>query len=293
MSGLLASALLTGVRPLDAQPAVYTRVTGIVFDSVAMRPLAGALVQFAAVDDPTRARSVKSGDDGRFAFDSVPRGVYSIGFFHFRLDSVVPAPPQLTMVVRDSAPMTVPLGIPSAASLVVATCGGSADDLRGDAGRGLFSGTVRDAYRLPVGAGGQVRLQWSTLVVEAKSIRREPQSALARTDSVGRFAICGVPVGGRVTARAWVHGDTSGFAEFEIPASGYANRDLYVASAGERPGSIRGTVRNARNENVAGARVRLWGFDGEAVSNAAGQFSLDAPPSGTQTLELRALGYEP
>lgn len=285
----LASAPSAG-----AQTATFTRVTGTVFDSVAMRPLAGALVQFADVNDPTRARSAVSGSDGRFQFDSVSRGVYAIGFFHFRLDSVVPSPPQLTMVVRDSAPMTVPLGIPSATSMIVATCGGTADDVRGDGGRGLFSGTVRNAGRLPVGTGGRVRLQWSTLVVDAKSIRREPQTALAETDSAGHFAVCGVPAGGRVTARAWTKGDSSGFAEFEIPASGYASRDLYVpASLSEGTPGIRGTVRNARSEAVAGARIRVWGSDVEAVSNAAGQFSLDAPPAGTQTIELRAVGYEP
>jgi protocatechuate 3,4-dioxygenase beta subunit len=64
-----------------AVPA-HATITGTVFDSLANQPLANAIVQFVATEKLADVRSVRSGVDGRFAFDSVSPGRYLIEFLH-------------------------------------------------------------------------------------------------------------------------------------------------------------------------------------------------------------------
>ena len=64
-------------------------ISGVVRDSLARGPLAGAWVQFVeAGRQATVARTVITDALGRFSFDRVPNGRYTIGFFHALLDSL-------------------------------------------------------------------------------------------------------------------------------------------------------------------------------------------------------------
>src|SRR3989338_4226029 len=73
--------------PAGAMPG--GSISGVVRDSIARGPLAGAWVQFVeASRQATVARTVITDSLGRFAFDGVPNGRYTIGFFHSLLDSL-------------------------------------------------------------------------------------------------------------------------------------------------------------------------------------------------------------
>ena len=82
--------LLCGMRAsLPAQTgAAPARVQGVVFDSIANRPLAGAMVQLVELPPGHNAHTVITDSLGRFQMDSVRPGSYVAGFLHPLLDSI-------------------------------------------------------------------------------------------------------------------------------------------------------------------------------------------------------------
>src|SRR4051794_28855439 len=81
----LLICLLLGAQ-LGAQTPT-TRVTGIVYDSIAMAPLNGAVVQLARVDGTATQAVLTATTDatGRFTFTDLAAGNYGIGFQHSAL----------------------------------------------------------------------------------------------------------------------------------------------------------------------------------------------------------------
>jgi hypothetical protein len=57
--------------------------------------------------------------------------------------------------------------------------------------------------------------------------------------------------------------------------------------------SLRGLVRDKTGNPVNGAQAALSGFPGGARTGSEGTFTLAPLPAGTQSIELRALGYLP
>lgn len=291
--------------PLAAQtsaPAAKTRVFGQVFDSIAMRPLPGALVQLVQADDPAVVRTATADTRGAFAFDAVDRGAYLLGFFHPRLDSLSLTSPLMRVDVRVAGALQASLGIPSSTTLLTTFCGASA--LRDTIG--LFQGRVRQVSGAPITAPAKVRVQWAELVLGSRGLERRTPSVLATTSADGAFAVCGVPAGSMMMTRAFSGSDSSGFVELALPITGYLNRDLLVSSVTKTTpndgfpmltvsrgdGVLRGTVRNFRGEPVPGARVGVWSSGIEVSTNATGQYTMRALPSGTYTLEARAVGFQ-
>src|SRR6185437_10766087 len=58
-------------------------------------------------------------------------------------------------------------------------------------------------------------------------------------------------------------------------------------------GTVSGWVRTEDGVPISGARVRLFGSDVVAETNAEGEFELTGVPGGTQTLMTRAIGFVP
>jgi hypothetical protein len=128
-----------------AQVVGGATVHGIVYDSLAVAPLAGAVVQLVAGDTlPAKAPfgAIATADSaGAYAFTGVPDGHYLIGFFHPLLDTLGLAPPLRTVVVTGGRATRVDLATPSPARLRGAICGASTESPPG----GLIVGTARDA----------------------------------------------------------------------------------------------------------------------------------------------------
>ena len=306
LASLSALATLAAVASASAQTApspVRARVQGTVFDSTAMHPLPGALVQLVLATDPSRVRSATAGPDGGFRFDTVAAGSYLLGFLHARLDSVAFSAPMLRVEVRDTAAIEAVLAIPSQRSIVALVCGPNA----ARDSTGLFAGAVRTATGAPLQGRGYVRVQWPELLIGPRGLERRTPSVRAETDDNGVFAVCGIPVGSLMMTRAMAGSDTSGYAEFELPGNGYLHRTLYVSNpqrvtSGDTsrpsltvmrgPGSIRGTIRSAAGTPIPRARVSVWGTGLEATTDARGEFRLGTLPMGTYTMEVRALGFE-
>lgn len=316
VAATLASVAALAPAPLGAQqgqPTVRARISGVVFDSLASRPLAGALVQLVPAQEATRAWSAHTGANGAFSFDSVEAGTYLLGFYHALLDSLGVTPPLSRIEVRAGRDVRVPLAIPSGPTLRVAFCGRRAltDTL------GLLIGYVRSATDGMPRARSSVRVQWSELVIGADGIRRMTPMVGGETSEQGGVAVCGLPVGGSVLVRAWNGSDSSGFAELEVPSTGLLRRDLFVgpvrtemvrdpiadSTGADSSGAVstvwrgsamvRGVVRRPDGAALAGARLTVFGTGIEDTTTSLGTYGMRSLPPGTHTLEVRALGHLP
>lgn len=301
---LLAFAVgaFVAATPMHAQPLPAARVTGEVFDSLAMRPLPGATVQLVTTGGPARIRVATADSRGLFRFDSVAVGVYLVGFLHPLLDSLGIDSPLARIDITTSDPVTIILGTPSPATLITTRCGPP------EPGRpqGLFTGTVRAARGAPLDATARVRAQYTQAVASERGLERRTLSQFGTTNGDGLFTVCAIPPSRIISVRAFSATDSSGFVELVMPSNGMLRRDLLVGRATRTKGDtaargesltgsarLRGTVRNAAGQPVIGARVVLLGAAREGTSGKTGQVMFSALPEGSYTLETRALGYQP
>ena len=301
-------ALLLAAPPLRAQVAV----TGTITDSLSGRPLAGALVQLAG--EKTAAHIVKSvitDSLGAFRIDSVARGTYIIGFFHPKLDSlgIELSPKQLP--VSGSGDTRIDLAIPSAQHVVSQLCR-STTATRDSTG--LLLGHLRDAETGQPRVGA-VTLLWMELLIGQGGISRNRRQIPVKTDQMGWFAMCGLPSDVDLQATAQAGDEESGVVEVRVPVGGLLLRDFLVSRADSmvpvyedssavkgvlpepmlRRGSARvsGVVHNDKGKPVTNAQVIVPGTGLDTRTQETGTFSLGGLPSGTQTVEVRAIGYEP
>ncbi len=310
--GALLAAAPWASRGTAQEPA-GARVRGVVFDSMAMRPLAGAVVQLAhapAAGRLDRTRSATTDSLGRFAFDGVPAGTWLLGFQHVAVDSLGLRSPLQRLDVRTMAPVTTSMAVPSMRAIIAAVCrrDGLKDSLA------VLMGSVRDAHSDAVRPGAFVSLRWGEILFD-RGGRMQRSTPIVDTfaNDEGWFAAC-VPGGVPMTVRASQATDVSGNVELGVPAHAVLRRDLYVGAAeaevvgpdtaaGGRAreerivtrgrGAARGIVRALDGAPIAGARIALTSGAGESRSNARGEFTLEGLPLGTHTLEARAIGYVP
>lgn len=191
---LIVFATLFGPVAAAQSVDVGQRVTvsGTVYDSMAVAPLAGATVQLVSAGDRSAfARTVIADPLGRYTIRDVPSGRYVAGFFHPVLDSLGVKVPAREVRVEGSD-VRADLAIPSAAALRTAICGPSATDEPG----GVMTGVVRDARdRTPIG-GATVVAEWVDLTVTREGFTRREPRVVATTSADGWFALCDVPKGG-------------------------------------------------------------------------------------------------
>ena len=268
--------------------AAYARVHGVVFDSVAGRPLPRALVQLVALGDSNRIRSARSDDTGAYAIDSVPMGTYLLGFLHDRLDTLQMESPLRRIEIQMAGNVLVPVSIPGATTLVTQRCGRSP---KGQLPT-MIAGTVRSARTSEPVAAARVRAQWNELILGPRGLEKRSPAHYVTTGESGAFVFCGVPTDVAVVTRAFNGTDSSGVVELHTPANGLLVRDLHIGSAVGGTARVRGAVRTAAGEPIVGARLVVWGTSATATTTSRGQFELAGLPAGTYTLESRALGYE-
>ena len=311
-----ALVLLAPVGLRAQQPVTPVTVQGTVFDSLSRAPLANALVQFVHEGGAPGFASATTGSDGKFALNLEP-GKWIAGFSHPLVDSLMIELPVRRVDVGVSSNPRVTLAIPSSRTLLLAFCGKQRDD-----SAGVLQGYVRRAPEESRLDSGGVYVQWIEMQIGRKGIERDLPTLRARVNPDGSYRVCGVPANTEAAVWAQRGAASTGLVTAMIPKSGIARIDLtldplathevvFLRDSGAvadstpllpgeklRPapkvGAARfsGVVGDAKGKPLETARARIVGRR-PAKTNAAGVFILDSLALGTQTLEVRALGFVP
>jgi len=289
-------------RP-ESKASASAIVYGIVHDSVAARPLLGAVVQL--VGDDTLAnfgRTIVSDFSGRFSFDSVPTGRYTLGFFHPMLDSLGLEPIARAVAVTGTGAVQANLAVPSPERLRAAVCGAPS----GPGAGAVLIGSVYGASGRTPAPGVTVIAEWIELTFSTTGMTRRTPRRTTLTRENGWFSLCNVPGPGVMMLMATRGADSTAIIEVQMPAAGFQRRELYLGSArmvtaaadstrkiyvGD--GRLSGIVRATTDDRpLAGAQVGI--VDGPITrTNARGEWTLTDAPPGTRMLEVRAVGYYP
>ena len=268
-------------------------VRGVVHDSIAHAPLAGAAVQIVSAEPAMRFGRMATADSlGRFHFGDIPLGRYTIGFFHPVLDSLGIDAPLREVRINDSASVHADLAVPSPARIRSAVCGGSATSIGG-----VIIGIVREARDSAPAAGVNVTGEWVELTIGVAGLTNRLQRLVATTGESGRFIMCNVPSEGAMMLMASRGTDSTDRIDMQIPAEAFVRRELYLASALDvaRRGTafVSGTVVAAvGGQPLTGAQVSIGG-GAQVRTNERGEWTIAGLTVGTRMLEVRAIGYYP
>ena len=289
--------LLTVPASLGAQGGVPDTVTGVVFDSLAREPLAGAIV----VGRPHVAAAIAD-ERGRFELvsDSLVQQlvVHHPSLDLMGLDGIGAARPDPRGPWRD-----VSLATPSFATIWRAVCEGPMPvEQSGSPTRGVLVGSARlaiartgaDGAALPATgpvlvAGAAVEVAWRSPLDGRTGSRR------ALTDSLGTWALCDVPVATELALAATSVEAVSGVVRLAPDARRVRRIDLLLGRTGDRLGGIvRGRIVDETGFPVAGARVTVEGVEtASATADRWGEFRLAAVPLGSHMLSAQAVGHTP
>jgi hypothetical protein len=291
-------------------------LSGVVFDSVAGRPLVGATVQITGAAGGVVGRTASAVTDtaGRYVVSDLPSGRYVAGFFHDALDTLGLVGEPRAITVGDTAAI-LNLATPSPRTIIGTICGASSVT----DSAGLLIGHVnRSGTSTPI-AGATVTVEWGETLIEKGSVRQRNMAADAITQGPGWFAMCDVPGEVELTVSAWAGPDSTGFVNVEVPRTGVRHVTFHIGGARRVPSvavdtlspvdtalkvlvpemvwrggaRLTGIVRDEKGQGLEGARVLVRGTNIFSTSSDRGYFALDSLPGGTQMLEVRALGYLP
>lgn len=257
----------------DEEPPVGA-VTGLVYDSTASAPLAGARVALMG----TLAVG-ESGEDGRFRLEDVPAGEYQIAFFHPRLGVLGINGSPRRVAVEAGRTADAYLAVPSRETIVGAWC--SAEPGGGPVSLG---GVVTDALT-------GVPLPRAVVKVHGErqgALRARPVLAEARTESNGEYLLCNLPA----DPAAIVQVEFGPTRNLPVPLPQRGPRALDLEITISTPVTMTGSVLDyATRSPLAGARVRLLGTEFATLTDSAGRFGFTSIPPGRQTIETGQLGY--
>ena len=304
----LGSALIASIgsaqqtAPATPPTPVTSTIVGFIFDSTTMRPLVDATIQVVTKDDIAHGHSFTVGSDssGYFRIPDVSAGSYVITFFHPRLEEVGLSAPLRGLEVR-GARTDIELAIPSTRRVIALHCGArdAADS------SGLLIGTVVRADAPDPVAGATVTARWFQLTFSTRGLVRSMPKVQVITDANGRFSICGLPGDATLMVWATLGRATTGEVGVDVQPRVVSTLELALDvgdtvpvaadSAPARRGSaqVSGLILSPAGGAMPGSRVGVRGTGNETVADATGAFTLSGLPSGSQTLEARAIGFVP
>lgn len=249
--------------PRDAAPGaeVFTLRVHITDSLISQRPLAAAEVALASAHV---SRVATTSPDGRARFDSLPPGMYRVTFWHPNLDRIgVSGAVGIVTVQHDTA---IALTTPPATEVRAAVCGAGAQGT-------VVTGTLtRNSQPL---RAAPVRLGWRRWTVAATGLETRAESLATRTDSAGRYVLCGAPDDGPLTWRAVVGGVAPSLRT--ISAAGRPVVEVSVAWSGDSA-MMAGSVLEPPAQALAPSRIvgmadaGPGGFDRRRLRASGGRF---------------------
>ncbi|MEO8622725.1 MAG: carboxypeptidase regulatory-like domain-containing protein [bacterium] len=278
--------------PLQAQSAALAAshvVSGIVYDSIAHAPLAGALVQVALADSAQRVFTATADAAGRYRVAGLPSGRFAIVFQHDALNALGLESPLFALELGVDTSVTANLAIPSGQAVRALRCTNPAKD----AGDGMIGGYVFDARSEGTLAGAEVQVRWVEVTFQKGGLRQVPKRVTTTVGEDGTYLACGVASDSPVDIRVTRPGYRDIVAPIVVPAAGAARQDFRLAdSAATRgSGSLAGHVVQEDGKPVAAGRASIAAL-GLDVAVSAGEFAIVGIPAGTWIVDARAIGYE-
>ncbi|MEO5817172.1 MAG: carboxypeptidase-like regulatory domain-containing protein [Gemmatimonadaceae bacterium] len=307
---LAVTAALYGATNLDAQLPTG-RIDGVVTDSVHSRPLTGALVFVTPIGTKRGSiRSAVADAVGRYVVDSLAAGGYSVDFTHPFADSLALDVPPVAVTLAHGGIAHADLGIPSSRSLIAALCPGPSLA----EGRGVLVGQItRPEDETPL-QGASIIAAWT----ELPTYRDITNLYMAQTGRVfvnaaGEYRYCDLPTDTWLDLQVQSDGragsvirgiipDSAGIAVVNLSFSSTASYRIVAVDSTvaadtalqpllEGTATIAGRVIGPEGRPLADAQVRLADAAGAVRTDSSGRFTLTGLPPGTQSLEVRRLGY--
>ena len=295
--------------PAPAAPATtslatgFGSVSGTVMDSLHDALLKGALVR---IDQSMRESITDS--LGRFHIDSIPAGQHRLVVIHPLLDTLGISLVTQPLTFLGGSEKLLDLSVPSAETLVSIFC----PPARRALGPAALVGFVHDADTDLPAEGAKVSLLWYES--DPLGLKKSPRVRESAIGKDGTYRICGLPAqltgklqvfrNGLQTGEVPVVLGDSGTQMLAMRSMSIASQVQTVAVATKDTGGatktivkgrarVTGKVVNKYGQPIARARVELQNTGQATLTKANGEFVLDSLPSGTQTLEVRQLGYSP
>ncbi|MCC7003485.1 MAG: carboxypeptidase regulatory-like domain-containing protein [Gemmatimonadaceae bacterium] len=232
------------------------------------------------------ARRAVADSAGRFRFESLDDGEYTIAAAPLFLDSIGASPLQQRVRVAAGRTQTVTLATPSIATLQQSLCGRAIGP-----DESVVFGELRTAIGEPVGLEA-VAAQWTVTVLVPGAIEQSAQAVVDTSTVGGRYALCGVPREDGFTLWAGTPARGTGKLVHGQGDQAIVRRDLVV---GDSSAELRvvGRVLNEKGDPIIGARVNaLDDSTRSAVVDSSGRFALIVSQR-SQQLRVQAIGFEP
>ena len=309
----LLAALVLAAPAVAAQSTAS--VEGTVTDSVHAKPAAGAMVFLTRTSpEPSEFRNVITDEKGRFHFDTLTAGRYSLSYATAYLDSLSITMPARELDLVDGQRARVEFATPSGATLRAAACPG----LALPKGQGAVIGQVTDADTDRPLTTAHVVVSWTDLSVDSAfhPVTTQRGGAVA-VDSLGRYRLCGVPTDTYLQVQVQDSGRAGSVITLSVgDEGGVLVRDLSLSDESARSlasldsiatitandttvtpplltgtATVTGIVRGAGGQPLADAQLRVRDAAGVARTDSSGRFTLVNQPAGSQLLETRRVGY--
>jgi hypothetical protein len=270
--------------------------SGSVVDSLHDAPLVHANI---VIEGTTRVGFTDQ--NGHYTIDSIPPGAHRVHVMHALLDTI-----GITLRTADinfvaGQNRVLDISLPGPRFLTSRFCNAAQQTL----GPAALVGFVKDPDTQQPMVGAKVELVYEVTDVIG---RKTPRVRSGTTDSTGIYRICGIP--GDMSGKVQVF--RNGVATGEVPAevtNGFLglrsfsiesehkavvvvkNDSGKVRRIAKGSAKISGKVVDKKGQPLKEARVTIQGGGPPVLTNAFGVFTLDSLPSGTQSLEVRKLGY--
>lgn len=287
-SSLAVAALVSCVAAQrSAAQTAPAAIEGTVYDSIARAPLAGAVVQLVAQGNATLMLSTTADSLGHFRMPGARPGRYIAGVIHPTLDMLGLDASMRVIEVSSDTLQHLDLALRDDARMRAQVCGSGVSD-----SVGVLVGQVRDANSGEPINDARIVVTWQELVIGQGTAKIESRRVPASVRPGGYFAICGVPGDDEVIATPEVGERHGGGLHVRVPAGHVVRRDFTLGTA-DATATLTGFVKRPDGKGAGGAVVLVPGTDVRTTTNDDGRFALDGLPSGTYTVEARAIGFTP
>jgi hypothetical protein len=292
-----ASAAAAQTPPAASKP--FAAIEGVAIDSLHQDVLRGALITV----EGTAAGAITD-SLGRFRIDSIPPGTRRVEVAHPILDTIGIALLTPPLKLDAGQQLHLVVAIPSVQTVIAARCTPGEQRV----GPGALLGTVQYAESEGPAEGAQVILEFVAIRISGNNIQAVPYRRLATVASNGHFKLCGLPddLSGSVMAISGL--DSTGQLGVHLSSRvGVVGLELpdplpHVSSVPGAPSTtvgrkgnavLTGTVLDPSGMPLSRARVSVAGDTAATLSDDAGRFTLHNLRSGTHTVAVRRLGFQP